>query len=63
MFVKTIEARQGLKIACIEEIAFKMGYIDKEQLIGNNGPSKPHIVDKNDSEHRNQRTNKIRKPN
>ncbi len=32
MFVKTIEARQGLKIACIEEIAFKMGYIDEGQL-------------------------------
>jgi len=32
MFVKTIEARQGLKIACIEEIAYNMGYIDKEDL-------------------------------
>jgi len=32
MFVKTIEARQGLKIACIEEIAYKMGYIDKKSL-------------------------------
>lgn len=31
-FVETVENRQGLKIACIEEIAYKMGYIDKEQL-------------------------------
>ena len=32
-FVQVIEERQGLKIGCIEEIAFKMGYITKEQLI------------------------------
>lgn len=31
-FVKTIEDRQGLKISCIEEIAYKMGYIDLEQF-------------------------------
>lgn len=32
-FVKTIETRQGLKIACLEEIAFTKGFIDKSQLI------------------------------
>lgn len=31
-FIQTIEKRQGLKIACIEEIAFRMGYISKERL-------------------------------
>ncbi len=31
-FIETIEKRQGFKIACIEEIAFNMGFIDKEQL-------------------------------
>lgn len=32
-YIHTIEQRQGLKIACIEEIAFKMAFIDKEQLL------------------------------
>ncbi|NND10764.1 MAG: glucose-1-phosphate thymidylyltransferase, partial [Flavobacteriaceae bacterium] len=31
-FVEVIEERQGLKIGAIEEIAYKMGYITKEQL-------------------------------
>ncbi|MEQ8749094.1 MAG: glucose-1-phosphate thymidylyltransferase RfbA, partial [Amphiplicatus sp.] len=31
-FVQTIEDRQGLKIACLEEISFRLGYIDKAQL-------------------------------
>jgi len=32
LFIKTIEERQGLKISCIEEIAYRMGYIDSTQL-------------------------------
>ena len=32
-FIETIEKRQGLKVACIEEIAFENSYITKEQLI------------------------------
>jgi len=31
-FVQTLEERQGLKVACIEEIAFSKGYIDSAQL-------------------------------
>ena len=31
-FISTIEKRQGLKIACVEEIAYRLGYIDKEQV-------------------------------
>ncbi len=32
-FIATIEQRQGLKVSCIEEIAYKKGFISKEQLI------------------------------
>jgi len=32
-FIQTIENRQSLKVACIEEIAYEMGYIDAEQLL------------------------------
>jgi glucose-1-phosphate thymidylyltransferase len=32
-FIQTIEHRQSLKVACIEEIAYEMGYINKEQLL------------------------------
>jgi glucose-1-phosphate thymidylyltransferase len=31
-FIETIEKRQGLKVACLEEIAYNMKYIDKAQL-------------------------------
>ena len=31
-FVETIQKRQGFYIGCIEEVAFRMGYIDREQL-------------------------------
>jgi len=32
-FIHTIEKRQGLKVACLEEISYEMGYIKKDQLI------------------------------
>lgn len=32
LFIKTMEERQGLKIGCIEEVAYRMGYINKKQL-------------------------------
>ncbi len=32
-FIETIEKRQNLKVACLEEIAYRMGYIAKEQLL------------------------------
>jgi glucose-1-phosphate thymidylyltransferase len=32
-FIETIEQRQGLKIACLEEIAFELGYINAEQVL------------------------------
>jgi glucose-1-phosphate thymidylyltransferase len=31
-YIQAIEARQGLKVACIEEVAYQMGYIDRRQL-------------------------------
>jgi glucose-1-phosphate thymidylyltransferase len=31
-FIETIEKRQGLKVACVEEVAYRMGYIDADQL-------------------------------
>jgi len=33
LFIETVEKRQGFKVACLEEIAYRMGYINKEQLI------------------------------
>ena len=32
-FIATIEKRQGLKMACIEEIAYRLGYISREQVL------------------------------
>jgi glucose-1-phosphate thymidylyltransferase len=32
-FIETIERRQGLKVACIEEIAYERGYITKKELM------------------------------
>lgn len=32
-YIETVQKRQNLKIACIEEVAYRMGYIDKAQLI------------------------------
>lgn len=33
IFIQTIEKRQWLKVACLEEIAFEKGYISKEKLV------------------------------
>jgi glucose-1-phosphate thymidylyltransferase len=32
-FIETIENRQGLKVACLEEIAYEMGYVSKAELL------------------------------
>ena len=32
-FVQTLETRQGMKVACLEEIAFRQGFIDREQVL------------------------------
>ena len=42
-YVRTVEMRQGLKIACIEEVAYHMGYIDRDQLL-----AEAHRFGKND---------------
>ena len=33
VFIRTIEERQGMKIGCIEEIAYNKGFISREQLL------------------------------
>jgi glucose-1-phosphate thymidylyltransferase len=42
-YVRTIEMRQGLKIACVEEVAYHMGYIDRDRLL-----AEAHRFGKND---------------
>ncbi len=32
-YIETIENNQGIKVACVEEVAYNMGYIDKQQLV------------------------------
>ena len=32
-FVRTLETRQGMKVACLEEIAFRLGFIDRDQVM------------------------------
>ncbi|HTT78764.1 MAG TPA: glucose-1-phosphate thymidylyltransferase RfbA [Stellaceae bacterium] len=42
-YIRTIEMRQGLKIACLEEVAYHMGYIDRDRLL-----AEARRFDKND---------------
>lgn len=49
-FIATIELRQGLKVACIEEIAYREGFIDKDQLLSlasfyKNNPYGEYLLD------------------
>lgn len=49
-FIATIEQRQGLKVACIEEVAYREGFIDKDQLLSlaafyKNNPYGQYLLD------------------
>ena len=44
-FIETIEKRQNLKVACLEEISYRMGYITREQLIELAQPLKKNAYD------------------
>jgi len=46
VFVETIQSRQGLKVSCPEEIAFRAGYINKEQLLALAAPMKKNSYGK-----------------
>jgi glucose-1-phosphate thymidylyltransferase len=39
-FIETIEKRQGLKVGCVEEVAFRKGFISQDQLEALAGPLK-----------------------
>ena len=43
-FIATIQKRQNLKVACLEEIAYRMGYINKEKLVELAQPMKKMIM-------------------
>lgn len=50
MFVETIEKRQGLKVACLEEIAYRKGWLTREKIIGiaksmNNNPYAQYLLE------------------
>ena len=47
-FIATIENRQGLKISCLEEIAYRNGYINREQLRCNCEPETKDCKNEND---------------
>jgi glucose-1-phosphate thymidylyltransferase len=42
-FIQTIEERQGLMVACVEEIAYKMGYITAEDVLRIAGPMEKNL--------------------
>ena len=43
-FIETIEKRQGLMVACVEEIAYRMGFIDRAQLRGLAEKTHPNLI-------------------
>lgn len=58
-FVETIQKRQGLYVSCVEEIAYRMGFIDKEQLLRLAEPLKKTAYGKYLIERANEKKNKI----
>ena len=43
-FIETIEKRQNLKVACLEEISYRMGYISRDQLLALAEPLRGHLI-------------------